>query len=130
MKVGDELAIDALIKDEALSGMAAEEFDAMPFGAIRLDAADTVVVYNASEAALARLDPAETIGKNFFTDVAPCTSNDLFRGRLEKMLVEGRTSERFDYTFRFAWGDKDVRIQFWVPRPDQRWIFVEMHDDD
>lgn len=121
---GDDLFIDQLIRDNGLQGLAREEFDALPFGTIKLDAEDRVVVYNAFESALARRDTAEVLGEPFFVTVAPCTNNAIFRGELQRMIAGGRKNARFDYEFRFPWGARAVRIQFWVPNERERWIFV------
>jgi hypothetical protein len=36
----------------------------------------------------------------------------------------GKKNARFEYRFAFPWGYRDVRVQFWLPQCDQRWIFV------
>ena len=116
--------IDALVSDPDLNRMTPEEFDALPYGAIRLDADNRVTVYNASEAELARRDRAATLGRNFFAEVAPCTDNPQFRGRLEALLSARGQTAAFEYRFLFPWGHRDVQIRLWVAAPDQRWIFV------
>lgn len=130
MKFGDTVYIDDLIRDARLNDMDPEEFDSLPYGAIKLDAANRVVVYNAAEAKLAKRNPRDTIGRDFFEEIAPCTDNDLFRGRLEQLVETGKTSARFDYQFVFKWGARQVRIQFWVPDSESRWILVTPHSDE
>jgi photoactive yellow protein len=87
------------------------------------------LVYNAAEAAIARREPTKTVGRNFFGEVAPSTDNVDFRGKLEELSRTGRKNARINYRFRFPWGYRDVRIQFWVPRPTERWIFVVPLDE-
>ncbi|WP_275939080.1 PAS domain-containing protein [Polyangium spumosum] len=107
-----------------LSGMSAAEFDGLHFGAIRLDRHGTVKAYNDWEAALARRDKGTVLGKNFFTDVAPCTDVAAFRGRLDRLALSGDKSYVFDFDFEFPWGKRKVRIRFLVESDDERWVFV------
>jgi photoactive yellow protein len=100
------------------------EFDALPFGMIQLDAAGMVKAYNAWEARLARRDAKDVIGKNFFTDVAPCTNVAAFRGKLDELAERGEKTYIFDYDFLFPWGTRRVRIRFVVDSLDERWVLV------
>lgn len=100
------------------------EFDAMPFGMIQLDRAGVVKTYNAWEAQLARRKPSEVIGKNFFTDVAPCTNVAEFRGQLDALCASGGKSYIFDYDFSFPWGRRRVRVRFVIESNDERWVLV------
>ena len=87
------------------------QLDSFPDGVITLDRAGIIKRYNKTEAMLARREAGETMGLNFFTDVAPCTAVKDFKGRFDT-FAKGETSgvERFDFTFRFAWGRQDVGI--------------------
>lgn len=87
------------------------EVDKLPFGMITLDAEGVVTGYNATEARLSGFDPASVIGRNFFADIAPCTNVKAFGGLYRDMVRAGepRASE-FDFVFRFAHGDRKVRI--------------------
>lgn len=100
------------------------EFDALPFGMIQLDAAGMVKAYNAWEARLARREAKDVIGKNFFTDVAPCTNVASFRGKLDELAQHGEKTYIFDYDFLFPWGTRRVRIRFVVESSDERWVLV------
>ena len=39
------------------------------------------------------------LGRNFFTQLAPCSSNRLFHGRFRKGIRKGTLDERFTHTF-------------------------------
>jgi photoactive yellow protein len=96
---------------EDLSHAPPELLDVLPFGAIQLAGDGTIVAYNRSESALSGLAPENVIGKNFFRDVAPCTSVKEFVGRYETLRAKrdnGRARMRF--VFRFARGAKLVEI--------------------
>jgi photoactive yellow protein len=107
-----------------LAQLSPAEFDDLPFGMIRLDQAGNVKAYNAWEARLARRDPKEVIGKNFFTDIAPCTNVGAFRGKLDELVGAAQNSHVFDYDFMFPWGIRRVRIRFVVQSADERWVLV------
>jgi photoactive yellow protein len=115
---------DDVLDDEGLKNLTSAEYEALPFGSIKLDRAGRVTLYNQAESALARRNAQEMLGKHFFEEVAPCTNNAKFRGRLDELIRGGVKSARFDYLFLFPWGSKPVRIQLWVPDADTRWIFV------
>lgn len=110
-----------------LAGASPAEFDAMPFGMIQLDRDGIVKTYNAWEAQLARRAPGDVIGKNFFTDVAPCTNVAQFRGQLEQLVASGQKSYIFDYQFSFPWGARLVRVRFVIESENERWVLVTNH---
>jgi photoactive yellow protein len=96
-----------------LGSLAAEELDALPFGAIVIDPDGTIRSYNRYEAGLSHLAAARLIGKNFFRDVAPCTQVAAFEGRLHDFATtDDRVSASFNYFFPFAHGDVDVDVRF------------------
>lgn len=109
---------------ERLARMTQAEFDALPFGAIRLDAAGHVVGFNVAEARLARRRPEATLGRLFFEDIAPCANTQAFRGRLDSLARAGEGTETFDYVFEFPWGVREVRIRLMVLPDGSRWVFV------
>lgn len=108
-----------------LLALTADEWDALPFGAIRLDRDGTVVAYNAAESAQARRAKATTVGKSFFRDVAPCTQGPVFEGRFRAMMAAAvPATASFDYDFAFPWGTRHVRIRLLVDGERNGWVFV------
>ena len=103
--------------------LSAEELDALPFGAIQLDANGTILAYNKSEERISGRSRAEVVGKNFFRDLAPCTRVQRFFGAFQTGLERGSLNEVFDFTFRFPQGSRDVRIRMIQSRAAV-WIFV------
>ncbi len=77
-------AFDAPDLFEALHPLDAGQLDACPFGVIAMDAAGTVVAYNAYEARRAGLAAERVMGRHFFSEVAPCTNNYLVATRFEE----------------------------------------------
>ena len=96
---------------EDLSHLPADELDALPFGAIQLSGDGTIIAYNRSESSLSGLAPEEVLGKNFFRDVAPCTSVKEFVGRFEALRAKGENGRsKMRFVFKFARGAKLVEI--------------------
>lgn len=89
------------------------EIDGLPFGLIAVDRAGTIEQYNAYESKLSRLSKERVTGRNFFTDIAPCTAVKEFQGRFERFASEpGDGAESFDFVFPFAFGRQVVNITF------------------
>ena len=99
------------VSEDRIFSMDRAELDAYPDGVITLDRHGVIKRYNRAEAQLARRNQDETVGLNFFRDVAPCTAVQDFQGRFDAFAAKKDTGvERFDFTFRFAWGVQDVGI--------------------
>lgn len=52
-----------------------ETFDSLPFGVVKMNQEGTITAYSAALSALAGISKENAVGKNFFTQVAPCTNN-------------------------------------------------------
>jgi len=115
---------------ETIENMNRGELDALPIGAIRLDEQGTILNFNAHEADLTGRDPKRVIGKNFFTEVAPCTNVKEFAGRYRNGVANGALHVIFPYRFDFEMAPRDVTVTlFYSPRAKSGWVFVrESHD--
>jgi photoactive yellow protein len=107
------------------------DIDTLPFGLISVDAAGTIEQYNAYESRLSRLSKERVIGRNFFTDVAPCTAVQEFKGRFERFVQEtGDGAESFDFYFKFSFGPQHVNITFLRSAKNQQIkILINRYDD-
>jgi photoactive yellow protein len=83
---------------DALDGLAVASFDDLDFGLITMSRDGTVIGYNKFESHRAGLSPERVLGRNFFSEVGPCTDNHLVAGRFR---AEGRLDHRMDYVFTF-----------------------------
>ncbi len=95
-----------------VSRLSPGELDALPYGLICLDAQGRVVHYNDTESRLARLPKDRVVGRNFFTEVAPCTRVREFEGNFHD-LVRDPSSVRvrsFDFVFKFRHSEQHVTI--------------------
>lgn len=120
-------APDAPPRDD-LSHMSASAIDSLPFGYIALAPDGTVRKYNRYEADLARKDPKDVLGKNFFREVAPCTQVQEFEGRFRDFVsgAGGKAQMAFEFTFAFRHGHQRVRIGF-VRSPVEREVIVTVN---
>ncbi|KAB7646612.1 PAS domain-containing protein [Polymorphobacter fuscus] len=71
------------ISTAALHGMDDAGLDALSYGVIGLDRNGLVVVYNATEAALAGLSRSRVVGGQFFDNIAQCMNNFMVAQRFE-----------------------------------------------
>jgi photoactive yellow protein len=117
---------DATMKElESIGRMDEEELNGLPFGAIRLDQDGRILKYNATEGKLTGRDPKKVIGKNFFTDVAPCTNVQAFAGRFREGFEKKEMHAIFPYRFDFDMAPRDVSVTlFYSRQTDSAWVFV------
>ena len=96
--------------DNVLATLSTDEVDQLAFGAIQVDAAGTVLSFNMTESQLTNRDKRDVIGKNFFTDVAPCCNRPGFHGRfVDEVQGQGR-SVLFEYVFDYKMNPTKVRV--------------------
>lgn len=96
-----------------------KQLDELPFGVIDLNAQATIMAYNKTEAELAQLQADEVMGRNFFTEVAPCAAVKEFQGRFHEFRESDELLMRFNFTFSFKHGPVAVEIYFlrWTQAP-------------
>jgi len=110
--------------------MSEEELDKLPFGAIRLDRNGTILSYNRAEANLTGRDPRRVIGRNFFTEVAPCTNVQAFAGRFREGVERGDMHTIFPFRFDFEMAPRDVSVTlFYSKNTDSAWVFIRATAD-
>lgn len=96
-----------------------EELLSVPFGVVRMDRKGTVTLYNEEEARLSGLTEEQTIGYNFFRDVAPCTNNFMVAERFE----EPELDELLDYVFTYAMEPTEVTLRL-ITRESELFLLV------
>jgi photoactive yellow protein len=112
--------------DNALSKLTAREVDQHAFGAVQLDGKGTILQYNAAEASITGRNQKDVLGKNFFRDVAPCTSTPAFKGVFDKGVRENDLNTMFEYTFDYNMAPTKVKIHMKKAiAGDSYWIFVK-----
>jgi photoactive yellow protein len=102
------------------------ELDALPYGAIQLDATGTVLRYNVFEAGLSGLNKQKVVGKNFFKQIAPCTDLQQFHGRFRDGVAAGELHCTFRFHFAFKLRPCDVTVTlFYNDRDKTVWVLVQ-----
>lgn len=127
--MSNELQIVEFGKEDiqnAVATMSAKEIDALAFGAIQLDSAGRILQYNAMEGAITGRDPKAAIGKNFFTELAPCTNTPAFKGIFDKGVQGKDLNTIFEYTFDYEMKPTKVRVHMKKALiGDSYWVFVK-----
>lgn len=108
-----------------LDSLSPDQLDSLPFGAIQLNEEGTILQYNEYESHLAQIVKSSAIGKNFFTDIAPCTNVAEFRGRFTAGVAKGRLHAKFQFYFAFKENPRDVTVSlFYSGLTHSTWVFV------
>ena len=96
---------------DALNQLAAlgdAELDALAFGVVRMSLDGTVTAYNATESQSSHLSREATLGRHFFTEVAPCTNNYLVA---QRFLDEAELDATIPYVFTFRMRPTPVQLR-------------------
>lgn len=109
-----------------LGALSRGEADLADFGIVKVDDEGNIQLYNKYEAELASVTPAFAEGRNFFTEIAPCTNNKLFYGRFQKGVAAGDLDVEFNYTFTYKLRPTNVAIHLKRDNAsDTNWVFVK-----
>ena len=106
------------------------EIDALPFGAIRLDDKGAVTFFSKAERELSGYGARPTVGKIFFTDIAPCMSDEKFRGRIEAARERGTLDIAFSWVGDFADRQREMRVRIQSASDGGVWIFMRRPASD
>jgi photoactive yellow protein len=112
--LAEAIVADGLVCFEApglfdwLGAAPPEGLDALSFGLVAMALDGTVQHYSAAEAELTGLRPDRVVGRNFFTDVAPCTNNHIVA---QRFLDEPEIDTEIDYVFTFRLAPIRVRLR-------------------
>lgn len=109
---------------EALRTCSEDTLDEAPFGIVKVDDDGIVQFYNRYESELAGVAPEDALGRNFFTQLAPCSSNRLFHGRFKKGVRQGELDERFTYTFTYKMSPTLVQVRMYRDQEGQNWVMI------
>lgn len=103
-----------------------DDLDLLAFGAIELDRDGKIVRYNAAEADISGRDQAGMVGRNFFTDVAPCTRSDAFEGRFRAGVSAGNLDVQFTYVLDHQMVPTEVRVRMHkIENKDTYWVLIK-----
>jgi photoactive yellow protein len=101
------------------------ELDRLPFGAIQLDQNGKILKFNDYESKLSGITKKNAVGKQFFTEVAPCTNVKEFHGRFLAGVAKKELHAKFRYHFAFKQNPRDVGVTlFYSDITDSIWVFI------
>ena len=110
---------------ESADAMTSAELDALPYGMIQLDANGRILKYNAVESRLASLPQAQAVGKQFFTEIAPCTKVQDFYGRFREGVIRESLDATFQFHFAFKQHPRDVTVRLFYSRQTRTvWVMI------
>jgi photoactive yellow protein len=109
---------------QAIERLTVDEVDALPYGAIRLDAEGRVTFYSKAEARLSGYGSRPSIGKVFFSEIAPCMDNDGFLGRIEAARRQGALDLEFGWIGDFEDRDRALRVRVQSSSDGGVWVFI------
>ncbi len=109
---------------ERLRHASEDELNDAPFGIIQLDDEGIVEFYNRYESELSGVSPSEAVGRNFFTELAPCSNSHLFQGRFKEGVRKGYIDERFTYTFTYKMRPTLVDVRLYRDEAGQNWVLI------
>lgn len=69
-----------MVNPSDLDGITPEELDKLPYGVIQLNLLGEVIAFNAAEERASGFSRNRVVGRNFFTEIAPCTNVQDFLG--------------------------------------------------
>lgn len=113
--------------ENVLAKMDDNQIDDLAFGAIQLDADGRILKYNQAEGAITGRNPDEVVGKNFFTEVAPCTNRPEFRGKFDEGVRSGDLNTLFEYVFDYQMKPTKVKVHMKnsMGTDNTYWMFVK-----
>lgn len=110
---------------ETLNTSNQETINQANFGAIKLTDTGNVEFYNRYQSSLSGLSPQETLGKNFFVQVAPCTNNFMVAERFHDAVANNTAlDETLDYIFTYKLKPTKVTLRL-LRQQQQSWICVD-----
>ena len=101
------------------------ELNALPFGVIKVDDAGKILFYNKYESELANVPVHEAMGKNFFTQLAPCSNSRLFYGYFKEGIVAGSLDKSYMYTFSYKMKPTLVRVHLYRDSTGNNWVMIQ-----
>ena len=112
--------------ENVIGRMSEEQIDNLPFGAIQLDGDGKIMTFNLMEGTMTGRDSRAVIGKNFFKEVAPCTSTPAFEGVFREGVKNDNLNTIIEYTFDYQMTPTKVKVHMKrAINGGSYWVFVK-----
>ncbi len=111
---------------EKLPTLSREEIDALAFGVVKVNDTGIVEIFNKFESEVASIAVTKAEGRNFFTQIAPCTNNRLILGRFKEGVLAGELDVCLPYTFTYKMRPTNVNIHLYRhASTGTNWVIVQ-----
>jgi photoactive yellow protein len=111
-------------KLDRLDEMSGDELAELAAGVVRVDDLGVVGAINEAALDLAGVRLEHALGRNFFTDLAPCTNNRLFYGMFRRGVAADAMHLVFFYALTYKLSPTEVKVQLFRSGPDSNWILI------
>ncbi len=74
-----------------------DSYDSLPFGIVKMDYSGKIIAYSDALTVLAGISKENAVGKNFFTEVAPCTNNFMVAEKYKNKELDEALPYMFTY---------------------------------
>lgn len=109
-----------------LPHMSQAELDKLDVGVIKVDDEGRILFYSRREAEFSGISKSEVEGRNFFTDVAPCTNNRLVYQPFREGVARNHLDLSVEYTFSVQMPPTNVHLHLYRdPATATNWIVVD-----
>src|SRR6056300_673671 len=100
-----------------------EELHELDFGVVRILKDGKILAFNKYESDVSGVAVGDAIGKNFFTQVAPCVNNFMVA---ERYSSEEEVDETIDYIFTYRVKATPVKLRILVkPGQENQYLLVQ-----
>jgi photoactive yellow protein len=110
---------------EKVEALNIDDVNALPFGAIRLDAEGTVTFYSEAERRLSGSGTNPRLGHNFFHEIAPCMDHPDYRGRIDQAKARGTLDLEFTHIGDFEDRERELTVRVQSASAGGYWIFMK-----
>jgi photoactive yellow protein len=99
-----------------------QQLDALPFGVVRLDAEGLVTFYSRTEGEQSGFRDRRAIGRQFFTQIAPCLSTPERLRRIEEARRAGTLDVTFEQIGDFDDADRELHVRVFSAAGGGVWV--------
>lgn len=109
-----------------LGNLTQNKADEYSFGIVKLDDEGNIDIYNQyCVDNFGGYRKEDAIGRNYFTQIAPCSNNFLFSGRFKRGVESGNLDFEFDYCFTYKISPTNVKVRLYRDNASQtNWILL------
>jgi photoactive yellow protein len=118
----DVTAPELLAFVEALAPRAVDE---LQYGVIRLDPQGKVIFFSRAEANQSGFGDRDALGREFFTELAPCMGTAEFMRRVEAAQSAGKLDISFEQVGDFDDAERELRVRMISASAGGLWVFIE-----